>query len=104
MKIRFMSGNKHKIAEVQRILTPVGVDILRLQLLDLSGYRHDLHTNRGEDALHLRDLVLVVGHESNLQVSPSMSEKLLATSYCCCMSQMDSPSAMAAPWSSAKPR
>ena len=23
-----MSGNKHKIAEVQRILTPVGVDIV----------------------------------------------------------------------------
>lgn len=28
MKIRFMSGNKHKIEEVQRILTPVGVDIV----------------------------------------------------------------------------
>lgn len=28
MKIRFMSGNKHKIAEVQRILAPVGVDIV----------------------------------------------------------------------------
>ena len=28
MKIRFMSGNKHKIVEVQRILTPVGVDIV----------------------------------------------------------------------------
>ena len=28
MKIRFMSGNKNKIAEVQRILTPVGVDIV----------------------------------------------------------------------------
>ena len=80
------------------------VDILRLQLLDLSGYRHDVHADRGEDALHLRDLVLVAGHESNLQVSPSMNEKRLATSYCCCMSQMDSPSAMAAPWSSAKPR
>jgi XTP/dITP diphosphohydrolase len=28
LKIRFMSGNKHKVAEVQRILTPVGVDIV----------------------------------------------------------------------------
>lgn len=28
MKIRFMSGNKHKIAEVQRIMGPVGVDIV----------------------------------------------------------------------------
>ncbi|WP_155867642.1 non-canonical purine NTP pyrophosphatase [Achromobacter xylosoxidans] len=28
MKIRFMSGNEHKIAEVRRILGPVGVDIL----------------------------------------------------------------------------
>lgn len=28
MKIRFMSGNKHKIEEVQRILTPVGVDVV----------------------------------------------------------------------------
>ncbi|XQU09615.1 non-canonical purine NTP pyrophosphatase [Halomonas sp. LY9] len=28
MKIRFMSGNAHKIAEVERILTPVGVDIV----------------------------------------------------------------------------
>ena len=28
MKIRFMSDNKHKIAEVQRILTPVGVEIV----------------------------------------------------------------------------
>ena len=28
MKIRFMSSNKHKIAEVQRILAPVGVDII----------------------------------------------------------------------------
>lgn len=28
MKIRFMSGNAHKIAEVQRILTPIGVDIV----------------------------------------------------------------------------
>lgn len=28
MKIRFMSGNAHKISEVQRILAPVGVDIV----------------------------------------------------------------------------
>ena len=28
MKIRFMSGNVHKIAEVQRILGPIGVDIV----------------------------------------------------------------------------
>lgn len=28
MKIRFMSGNKHKIAEVQRILSPVGVQVV----------------------------------------------------------------------------
>ncbi|ALB10768.1 MULTISPECIES: non-canonical purine NTP pyrophosphatase [Burkholderia] len=28
MKIRFMSGNAHKITEVQRILAPVGVDIV----------------------------------------------------------------------------
>jgi len=28
MKIRFMSGNEHKIREVQRILSPVGVDIV----------------------------------------------------------------------------
>ncbi|RZL03819.1 MAG: non-canonical purine NTP pyrophosphatase [Rubrivivax sp.] len=28
MKIRFMSGNPHKIAEVQRILAPVGVEII----------------------------------------------------------------------------
>lgn len=28
MKLRFLSGNKHKINEVQRILTPVGVDIV----------------------------------------------------------------------------
>ncbi len=28
MKIRFMSSNQHKIAEVQRILAPVGVDIV----------------------------------------------------------------------------
>lgn len=28
MKIRFMSSNQHKIAEVQRILAPVGVDII----------------------------------------------------------------------------
>ncbi|ATD66564.1 non-canonical purine NTP pyrophosphatase [Luteimonas chenhongjianii] len=28
MKIRFMSGNEHKIKEVQRILGPVGVDIV----------------------------------------------------------------------------
>lgn len=28
MKIRFLSGNSHKIAEVQRILGPVGVDIV----------------------------------------------------------------------------
>lgn len=28
MKIRFMSGNKHKIKEVQRILDPIGVDIV----------------------------------------------------------------------------
>lgn len=28
MKIRFMSGNEHKIKEVQRILDPVGVDIV----------------------------------------------------------------------------
>lgn len=28
MKIRFMSGNEHKIAEVQRILAPVGVEIV----------------------------------------------------------------------------
>lgn len=28
MRIRFMSGNAHKIAEVQRILAPVGVDIV----------------------------------------------------------------------------
>ncbi len=28
MKIRFMSGNQHKIAEVQRILNPVGVEII----------------------------------------------------------------------------
>lgn len=28
MKLRFLSGNKHKIDEVQRILTPVGVDIV----------------------------------------------------------------------------
>ncbi|WP_092969816.1 non-canonical purine NTP pyrophosphatase [Ralstonia sp. NFACC01] len=28
MKIRFMSGNEHKIAEVQRILAPVEVDIV----------------------------------------------------------------------------
>lgn len=28
MRIRFMSGNKHKIAEVQRILAPVGVDVV----------------------------------------------------------------------------
>ena len=28
MKIRFMSGNKHKIKEVQRILGPVDVDIV----------------------------------------------------------------------------
>ena len=28
MKIRFMSGNQHKIQEVQRILTSVGVDVV----------------------------------------------------------------------------
>lgn len=28
MKIRFMSGNAHKITEVQRILSPVGVDVM----------------------------------------------------------------------------
>ena len=28
MKIRFMSGNEHKINEVQRILDPIGVDIV----------------------------------------------------------------------------
>ncbi|PKH70041.1 non-canonical purine NTP pyrophosphatase [Stenotrophomonas sp. Betaine-02u-21] len=28
MKIRFMSSNKHKIDEVQRILAPVGIDII----------------------------------------------------------------------------
>ncbi|WP_316157934.1 non-canonical purine NTP pyrophosphatase [Cupriavidus sp. BIC8F] len=28
MKIRFMSGNAHKITEVQRILTPVGVEVV----------------------------------------------------------------------------
>ena len=28
MKLRFMSGNEHKIKEVQRILGPVGVDIV----------------------------------------------------------------------------
>ena len=28
MKIRFLSSNQHKIAEVQRILGPVGVDII----------------------------------------------------------------------------
>lgn len=28
MKIRFMSGNEHKVKEVQRILGPVGVDIV----------------------------------------------------------------------------
>ncbi len=28
MKIRFMSSNQHKIAEVQRILAPVGVEIV----------------------------------------------------------------------------
>lgn len=28
MKLRFLSGNKHKITEVQRILTPVGVEIV----------------------------------------------------------------------------
>ncbi|AVO34202.1 non-canonical purine NTP pyrophosphatase [Ottowia oryzae] len=28
MKIRFMSGNEHKIAEVQRILTPAGVNVV----------------------------------------------------------------------------
>ena len=28
MKIRFMSGNEHKVKEVQRILSPVGVDIV----------------------------------------------------------------------------
>lgn len=28
MKIRFMSGNSHKIAEVKRILAPVGVNII----------------------------------------------------------------------------
>lgn len=28
MKIRFLSGNPHKVAEVQRILAPAGVDIV----------------------------------------------------------------------------
>lgn len=28
MRIRFMSGNAHKITEVQRILAPVGVDVV----------------------------------------------------------------------------
>ncbi|HIC0446263.1 TPA: non-canonical purine NTP pyrophosphatase [Escherichia coli] len=28
MKIRFMSGNQHKINEVQRILTPIGVEVV----------------------------------------------------------------------------
>ncbi|MBS8269534.1 non-canonical purine NTP pyrophosphatase [Halomonas litopenaei] len=28
MKIRFISGNEHKINEVQRILTPIGVDVV----------------------------------------------------------------------------
>lgn len=28
MKIRFMSGNSHKITEVQRILAPVGVEVV----------------------------------------------------------------------------
>ena len=28
MRIRFMSGNAHKITEVQRILAPIGVDIV----------------------------------------------------------------------------
>jgi len=28
LKIRFLSGNSHKIAEVQRILSPAGVDIV----------------------------------------------------------------------------
>lgn len=28
MKIRFMSGNKHKIEEVKRILAPVGVEVV----------------------------------------------------------------------------
>ncbi|MEE4184108.1 non-canonical purine NTP pyrophosphatase [Pseudomonas viridiflava] len=28
MKIRFMSGNQHKVTEVQRILAPVGVEVV----------------------------------------------------------------------------
>ncbi|OEZ49266.1 Non-canonical purine NTP pyrophosphatase [Janthinobacterium sp. MP5059B] len=32
MKLRFLSGNKHKITEVQRIFTPVGVDIVPVSM------------------------------------------------------------------------
>lgn len=48
MKIRFMSGNEHKIAEVRRILNPVGVEIVpvskkieELQTLDVEALVRD---------------------------------------------------------------
>ena len=32
MKIRFISGNEHKITEVQRILSPIGVDVVPVSM------------------------------------------------------------------------
>lgn len=43
MKIRFLSSNEHKIAEVQRILTPVGIDILAVPLKIQELQTEDVH-------------------------------------------------------------
>lgn len=56
MKIRFMSGNKHKIKEVQRILGPVDVDIV-----PISRKIEELQT-QDVDAL-VRDKLIKAFHE-----------------------------------------
>ena len=56
MKIRFMSGNKHKIKEVQRILSPVDVDIV-----PVSRKIEELQT-QDVDAL-VRDKLIKAFHE-----------------------------------------